>query len=350
MSYPFSHMQTHYIIGIGRSGTTLFSKLLNQHKNCLVTLETDFVIFFYHSFKNNTSFSNADYKLVVDYFELFFKLNPTVEPYFQNLNLFQDLCSANITSYQELINFIYLRFNFLQKPLQDIKVIIDKKPSYSLHVDDLLKLNPDAKFIFLIRDYRANILSRKQSIERRSPHIAFNAYRWLFFNQKISSFKKRYPNKILEIKYEELATQTNETLKNIIEFLNLSKDEQDFLFYKDIPLHTAQIDSKNTLLNQRIKKTREDLEKPVFKSRIDAWKEELTSQEIKLSEAICENYGKKTGYASIMNLNMLHKSILKINGFTGFIKALYDYQKEFILIHLKAETKLKRIKSKFKII
>jgi hypothetical protein len=350
MSYPYSHKQTHYIIGIGRSGTTLLSKLLNQHKNCLVTLETDFVIFFHHSFKDKTSFSNTDYKLVADYFELFFKLNPTVEPYFQNLNLFQDLCSTNITSYQELINFIYLRFNFLQKPLQDIKIIIDKKPSYSLHVDELLKLNPETKFIYLVRDYRANILSRKQSIESRSPNIAFNAYRWLFFNKKISSFKKLYPNKILEIKYEELATNTNETLKNIIQFLNLSNNEQDFLFYKDIPLHTTQFDSKNTLLNQRIKKTREDLEKPVFKSRIDAWKEQLTEQEIKLSEAICENYAQKIGYTSIMNLNWLNKFILNIKEFNPFIKAIYDYQKEFILIHLKAETKLKRIKAKFKII
>jgi hypothetical protein len=33
----------------------------------------------------------------------------------------------------------------------------------------------------------------------------------------------------------------------------------------------------------------------------------------------------------------------------ALLKAIYDYQKEFILIYLKAETKLNRIKSKFKL-
>jgi hypothetical protein len=105
MSNCHPHKQTHYIIGIGRSGTTLLSKLLNQHKNCLVTLETDFVIFFYHSFKDKTIFSKNDFELIANYFNLFFKINPTVKPYFNNTNLLQDLSSTNFKSYQELIDF-----------------------------------------------------------------------------------------------------------------------------------------------------------------------------------------------------------------------------------------------------
>jgi hypothetical protein len=348
MSNISKNIQTHYIIGIGRSGTTLLSKLLNHHKNCLVTLESDFVIFFYHSFKHKTSFSSIDYQLVVDYFDVYLKLNPSAYKYFQDSNLQQDLCNANITSYQELINFIYLRFNFLNKPLNDIKVIIDKKPSYSLHVDDLLKLNPNAKFIYLVRDYRANILSRKQSIERRSPNIAFNAYRWLFFNKKISKFKQQYPKIILEITYEELVTNTSETIKKIVQFINLSNENDELSFY-DYAFHSVETNSKDELLNQRMKKTKEDLEKPIFKSRIDAWKEELTEKEIKLSEAICEDYAVNKGYSSIMNLNIIDKFKLKLKVVGALLKAIYDYQKEFILIYLKAETKLNRIKSKFKL-
>jgi len=348
MSNIYPNIQKHYIIGIGRSGTTLLSKLLNQHKNCLVTLETDFVIFFYHSFKDKTNFTKDDYELIANYFNIFFKLNPTIEPYFNNANLLEDLDSANIKSYQALIDFIYFRFNYLYKPSQDIRVIVDKKPSYSLHVDDLLKLNPDSKFIYLVRDYRANILSRKQSIERRIPNTAFNAYRWLFFNKKIGDFKHYFPNKILEIKYEDLVTDTATTLHKIIAFLNLSTTEADVTFYKNIESNSSPIETNNPQLNQRIQKTKDNLGKPVFTSRIDAWKVELSQQDIEISEAICGNYAQSLGYSRTANLNAFKKCIYKIKNIGNYLKALYDYRKEFILIQLKAETKLNRLRSKYK--
>lgn len=62
MSIKSKHIQTHYIIGIGRSGTTLLSKLLNQHQNCLVTLETDFVTFFTSRLKKK----HTTLKLILD--------------------------------------------------------------------------------------------------------------------------------------------------------------------------------------------------------------------------------------------------------------------------------------------
>ncbi|MBK8366229.1 MAG: sulfotransferase [Bacteroidetes bacterium] len=176
--------------------------------------------------------------------------------------MLQDLSSTNFKSYQELIDFIYFRFNYIHKPSQDISVIIDKKPSYSLHVDVLLKLNPESKFIYLVRDYRANILSRKQSIEGVHPNTAFNAYRWLFFNKTIHTFKHRFPDKILEIKYEDLVTDTSTTINKIISFLNLSTTDTDVMFYQEGELNSSQIDTNNSLLNQRIQKTREDLGKP----------------------------------------------------------------------------------------
>ena len=121
------------------------------------------------------------------------------------------------------------------------------------------------------------------------------------------------------------------------------------MFYQEGELNSSQIDTNNSLLNQRIQKTREDLGKPIFKSRINAWKKELSQQDIELSEAICSKYAESIGYSSTINLNAFKKCIYIAKNFSKYLKALYDYHKEFMLIHLKAETKLNRIKSKFKL-
>jgi len=349
MSTKSKYIQTHYIIGIGRSGTTLLSKLLNQHQNCLVTLETDFVTFFLQSFKEKKQYSETDFKLVTDYFDVFFKLNPSGKNYFNNENLYQDLLSSNIKSYQDLIQFVYLRFNYLKKPIEDIHIIVDKKPSYSLHIKDILAINPEAKFIYLVRDYRANILSRKQSVERRSPNIIFNAYRWLFFNRKINAFQKQYPNKIKEIKYEDLILETTKTMNQIFDFLSLSGKDTNTHYYENQVIKSQVIQTKNKDLEQRLEKTQNDIEKPIFTSRIDAWREELNKLEIKQAEVICGDYGTKFGYISSLNINSIKKLFVKAIHISNYLKALYDYKKEFLLIKVNADKKLQRLKSKYKI-
>lgn len=350
MSITNIKMKTHYIIGIGRSGTTLLSKLLNQHQNCLTVLETDFVIFFYSSFKHKTKFTQTDFKLVTDYFELYFKLNTSVIDYFKLHNLHQDLSSAEINSYTDLIEFIYMRFNYLKKPIDDIDIIIDKKPSYSLHINEILLLNPDAKFIYLIRDYRANILSRKQSVERRTANIVFNAYRWLFFNKKINSFQKQHQKIIKEVKYEDLVMYPKETMNAIYDFLGLSQVEKKSSYYENQIIKTSPSKiSSEEILNNRNQKTLDDIEKPIFKSRLDSWKEGLNKKEIELSEIICGTYGIKKGYTNTRNITSIKQLIIKFICLPEYFIALYDYSKEFILIKITAKRKLKRIKHKYKI-
>lgn len=343
MSNSIYQKNYHYIIGIGRSGTTLLSKLLNNHKSCLVTLETDFVIFFYNSFYNKTSFTNQDFNLICKYFDLYFEMNPTVIDYFNSKTLHDDLKKSNFTSFQELIEFIYLRFNFLNKPINDIKTIIDKKPSYTLHVDDLLKLNTNSLFIYLIRDYRANILSRKQSVERRNPNTAFNAYRWLFFNKKMSKFLLKYPSKILTVKYENLATNTSLEMSSMYEFLGLSTTENDITFYSNEKLKPI---NKSAHI-ERVKKTHSDLEKPIFTDRIEAWKTELTSSEIEICECICGDFAETLGYKKTKHISFIKKSIITLKYFSQYIKASYDYRKEFLLFYVSPNIKLSRIQSKY---
>ncbi len=349
MTITNSTIQTHYIIGIGRSGTTLLSKLLNEHKSCLVTLETDFVIFFYQSFKNKVFFTKNDFELVVEYFEVTIQLNPSIAPYFSKENLLNDLIVARLTSFNELIQFIYCRFNFLRKMFSDILCIIDKKPSYSLHVSELLKINPNAKFIYLVRDYRANLLSRKQSVELKSPNIAFNAYRWLFFNRKVQRYKMMYPGKILEIKYEDLVGNSVIVLNQILDFLSLSSCDEEKFYYRNCNYLNSAAGEIKTGFFERSLKIKNDLSKPIFDDRVSAWKRELTEDEIFESEVICGSLGNQIGYQ--VSSKLLFCGIIRVRMFSfyKFVLAFYDYQKEFVLIRVNAKIKLKRLKSKFKL-
>ena len=56
----------HFIIGIGRSGTTLLSQLLNNHKEIQALPEANFLVFFLNQFQNKKQFTINDINLLFE--------------------------------------------------------------------------------------------------------------------------------------------------------------------------------------------------------------------------------------------------------------------------------------------
>ena len=92
-----------------------------------------------------------------------------------------------------------------------------------------MKLYPNAKFIVAMRDYRAIVLSHKESIatalvlanrkkkDKLSSSI-INAYKWNMYNREVLRLQKLYPDKLLVVSYENMVQQTETTVRQACQF------------------------------------------------------------------------------------------------------------------------------------
>ena len=136
----------HYILGIGRSGTTLLVNVFNRHKNVLATPESVFTQFFFSSFKNKTVFTEKDISAILDYIATYEKLAPFINWSFE-YSFFKSIKYPLEMTFDDLINLIHLQFKFPQHEQQEIRYIVDKNPGNSLFGEQLFQLNENSKLL-----------------------------------------------------------------------------------------------------------------------------------------------------------------------------------------------------------
>lgn len=338
-------VKTNYIIGIGRSGTSLLMSLLGAHPNIHATPENYFSIFFSHAFQNKTVFSPQDIRLIHRFNIAFGKLQPYVA-FEYSLSDASDLLKNGFKgTYRELCNEIY--FSFKHTTLQNVAVnsIIDKNPSNTLFTANLLKFNPDAKFILMVRDYRANMLSRKESMHLFTADIAFNSFRWKYFTKKALRLKERFLDKVLLVRYEDVVYSTDETLLTIFSFLGVETINSDDLRARERASYLDFENDEKLKSSDRIQKKYGDLAKPIFKNRTDKWKESLTQAEIQVTESICGKTGEKVGYQATNKISILSILVFKVKNIFKSLKVNLIFQKDYLFYYLPIEIKLKRFEA-----
>src|ERR1700756_2398303 len=347
----YSSQKLHFIVGIGRSGTTILTKLLNNHSDIHCLPEANFLVFFLDKFKGKTTFTNDEINNLFEQIKLFSLSNPWVGWEF-DINHTQQLVinwvkENNDVNYENLCKIIYQNFKVIGIPKENAKILLDKNPSFTLFVDRISNTFRDAKFIFIIRDYRANILSRKQSIYLESANVAYNAYRWKLFNKKVVRFQKNNKDKIFTIRYEDLVKNPDEELKKICRFLNVNDaymltlgNEQ----YKNVSEKIAAYEKHK----HRFEKKYADLSKSINQDRLDSWKTELSTKEIEICDAICGNFSNKFGYATATKLTTFKKLIIQVPQIMYCLKAYISVYKEFIIFKISIPIKLNRLRKVYK--
>lgn len=190
----------------------------------------------------------------------------------------------------------------------------------------------------MVRDPRANYLSRKQKQKTRSTNLYFNSYRWLLYNKEILNYTSKYPNNFYTLKYESLISDPNNELKQIASFFNFEYDECMLKFHENV-LKTSFNKVNNESVNSRNFIKYNDLSKPVNKDRLDSWKNELSDQEIYEIDFITNDVAKKIGYQKYSD------SIYSINKFkliTSKLKAIYSTRYDKLIALFPLSLKLKR--------
>ena len=341
--------QLHFIIGIGRSGTTILNKILNSHPSIHSLPEANFLVFFLHDYKNITKFNQNHIELIFEQIQLFSLSHPWVGWEFDLQNTktkLLNLVSKGELSYEELCKIIYTDFKVFGMNKSSSSILVDKNPSYTLFVKHLSNHFPKAKFIFLLRDYRANILSRKQSVYLKSPEVVFNSYRCKLFNQLAANFAIKHPDKVLLLKYEDLVVDSEKEIVRICEFLGVKKEDFNTQVAPD-----HKVDFSNYILDEkyqeRFQKKYSDLNRPLNSSRLNSWETQLTKSEIELCDTMCSDFATQFGYQPFCKLSSFDKFRIKMANIIPMLKAWIDVKKDLRIYYLPAAYKLQRFKKSY---
>jgi len=216
-----------FIIGSGRSGTTLMRSLLSAHSRLTVTPETHFLKFCKLFSGRPIDRKPADFDAVWDRY--------CASPRFAALDVSRDACEAYFPqgrkpNYAEA--FAALLRAYLDKSGKSR--VGEKTPSHLHQADWLLAKFPDARMIVMRRDPRAMIASliktpwrraeddmwRSILVRRTRLHaVARDARRWAWVNGEILPKLERDP-RVIAIRYEDLVHDPEAALRSVTKHLD----------------------------------------------------------------------------------------------------------------------------------
>lgn len=206
-----------FIVGVGRSGTTLLRAMLDSHPQLAIPPESRFVVDLVRQRKRYEEPGGFD----VDAFSadltsrLVFKLWQ-----FSEAEVRAMLKERSVRGYADAIRALYE----LYAARLDKSLYGDKTPRNLLYMRELADLFPESRFVHLIRDGRDVALSYLD-VGFGPVFLEEAALRWkrhLTKGRKVG--RELGDERYLELRYEELVRQPETTLSEICDFLGMSFD------------------------------------------------------------------------------------------------------------------------------
>lgn len=292
-----SDYQQLFILGAPRSGTTFLSSLL-KHEFYGNPFESQFIIKYQikardMDLSNQSVFNNIVQGILKE---------RAVAQYVTQLDIdaFYDSLNGDMT-YYEIVNRICLLVNVESSDLNDITGVhawADKTPHYLENLDEIVRLFPDARFIYIVRDGRDVALSLLK--KPWGPNNIYScAQLWKRYNEKFTGLINdlEQDNRLLKLRYEDLSSDIEQTIKSIFGFLQ-------------IPVSDDKISHLSaTLIN----------------SNYDKWMTQMSPRQIKIFEAVAHNTLTRFDYR-------LHAKPGKISPVSAFFYKLHN--KTVWLMHM----------------
>ena len=234
-----------FILGYPRSGTTLLQMLLSTQKEFVSFPETHFFSTFISTIKtdeNNIIINKCDLSKIL-------KKNILCDTVWEDTIIYNTLNNLENLNIKELFESIikhYLKNNKQRW--------IEKTPNHIYMIDLIKKFYPNAKFLFLIRHPFDAIHSRKMKLPHdKTRSVELLAQYWINSLIAYENFKLLFPNSIMLIKYEELATNYKKSIKELEDFLDFSINDSLLQEYPNQlktlvhPWETWKMNNKNKI-------------------------------------------------------------------------------------------------------
>ena len=183
-------------------------------------------------------------------------------------------------------------------------------------------------------------MSRKSKPLNKPGNIIYNAFRWRFFFKELNKLSGN--SDCLVIRYEDLVVNETKEISKICDFLSLP--------FESSMLTDRMVDNiSETVVEEKTKRFVDEhfagLSKPMHSSKIEAWRNQLSTTEIEQCDCICSSYGEKFGYLPDSSYKRIY-FLLVMKHLPWYMRALYDVYKEKIIYHLPIKLKLWRLRKK----
>ena len=267
-----------FIIGVGRSGTTLIRLMINNHPNIAIPYESHFITKYHEKLNDYGDLNNKNnlIKIVSDILaeELLSKWDHS----FKLENIVTDISENTLKG---IFDSIYKNYAKSKG-----KIRWGDKSDYLDRMYVINEIFPESKFIHIVRDGR-DVASSVLKLDW-GPNDIIAAAEW--WNNYVNLAKcmgamigeERY----IEVRYEDLVQDSENELKRICSFLDEEFSTEMLNYYK----------SSKTSVPNEFKGLHYNTDKPPKASRTYAWKKEMSPTDIFLFNNYAKNMLEASGY------------------------------------------------------
>tara|TARA_R110000737_G_scaffold2923_18_gene10085 strand:+ start:223106 stop:224818 length:1713 start_codon:yes stop_codon:yes gene_type:complete len=269
-----------FVVGVPRSGTTAFSKLLNAHPRILLTNESAIVLQMGEMIRRS--------RIGVTEGILFGK---------SHNELWADQLQESMRTLTE--QFYAKVADAEGKVISDgpdsIAYYGDKHPHLKDCIDSLKPAFPDARFIHLIRDPRDSALSiaQMQGTDFRSALL-----NWKRFDSRYNELiQDLNPDLVYTVRYEDLVEDYRGCIASVLDWLGLDMESQieDHIDrYSNIDAHTYS--STLPMTDTKSRGTDSNEENQFFKNSVGRWKRELDNDQLAIADELVGDDLERYGY------------------------------------------------------
>ena len=165
------------------------------------------------------------------------------------------------------------------------KVVMDKSLDNVYYADELIDLFDDMLFLNVVRDPRAQVNSINRAIIHDYDPI-LNTISWVKAHEQAHAIAKRYPDRILTIRYEDFLTNQEAVLDRVCQFLGIE-------FLDTMMDISGSNEAKNIAVLSALWQTNSSAPIPAY---IDKFKQTMSTEEIEIIETIAGKYMNLYGY------------------------------------------------------
>ncbi len=288
-----------FIVGVGRSGTTLLRMMLDAHPQLAIPPETHFVPRLIGTAEawRVTPERLAD-AAVHDSHRRWGDFGISEEEYLERLRAIPKLNQAD-----PVRAFYQLYAEKSGKPRWG-----DKTPGYLTRMRRINRTLPESRFIHVIRDGRDVALSWNRRLEQRDGKepvpVERLAQRW---RRQITGARKDSValGGYLEIHYEELVQNTEPTLRRVCEFIELPWDDGLLSYHEragerlqEMARDMPETEGRPARPGEERLRAHALTAEPPKRERVQVWKQEMDEAERESFERVAGDLLRELGYGA----------------------------------------------------